>query len=84
MTKGVTGCFFEYLATSNLKEAHTMTEAMMALKEQLSKYGVQLDDEDFLREALRCLAQMLMEGEVTQQIGAERYERTNTPSDATT
>jgi len=52
-----------------------MTEAMMALKEQLSKYGVQLDDEDFLREALRCLAQMLMEGEVTQQIGAERYER---------
>ena len=47
----------------------------MTLKEQLSKYGLKPEDEDFLREAVRCMAQLLMEEEVTQQIGAGRYER---------
>ncbi len=33
-------------------------------------------DVDFLREGVRVLSQALMEVEVSQQIGAERYERT--------
>src|SRR5262249_17249956 len=32
---------------------------------------------DFLREGVRVLAQALMEVEVTQQVGARRYERTS-------
>ena len=34
------------------------------------------DDVDFLREGVRALAQALMEAEVTQHVGAGRYERT--------
>jgi len=43
------------------------------LEELLRKTGV--DDLDFLREGIRVLAQGLMELEVSQHIGAERYER---------
>jgi putative transposase len=32
---------------------------------------------DFLREGVRTLAQALMEAEVTQHVGASRYERTS-------
>lgn len=49
--------------------------ASMALDELLRKAQVS-DDVDFLREGVRALAQALMEAEVTQQVGAGRYERT--------
>ena len=38
------------------------------------------DDADLLREGVRVLAQMLMETEVSGQIGAAPYERTETRS----
>ncbi len=50
-----------------------MTTFRIALEELLRKTGV--DDFDFLREGLRVLAQGLMELEVSQRIGADRYER---------
>ncbi|HET6343688.1 MAG TPA: IS256 family transposase [Myxococcota bacterium] len=48
-------------------------ELRMALTELLRKAGA--GDAEFLREGVRALAQALMELEVTQQVGAERYER---------
>jgi len=50
-----------------------VTTFRIALEELLRKTGV--DDVDFLREGIRVLAQGLMELEVSQHIGAERYER---------
>lgn len=47
----------------------------MALCELLRKAQMG-EDVDFLREGVRTLSQALMELEVTQHIGAERYERT--------
>jgi transposase-like protein len=47
----------------------------MALEELLRKAEMNRDA-DFLCEGVRVLAQELMELEVTQHIGAERYERT--------
>ena len=47
----------------------------MALCELLRKAQMG-EDVDFLREGVRALSQALMELEVTQHIGAERYERT--------
>ena len=47
-------------------------EMSMALVELLRKVDM---DTDFLREGVRVLAQALMELEVTQQVGAERHER---------
>lgn len=57
------------------KEDNTVaTELRIALEELLRK--AQMDrDADFLREGVRVLAQALMELELTQHIGAERYER---------
>jgi len=52
-----------------------VTDLRMALLELLSKYK----DEgqlDALREGVRLLAQALMELEVSEEIGAERYQRT--------
>ncbi len=49
--------------------------ASMALDELLRKAQLS-DDVDFLREGVRTLAQALMEAEVTQVLGAGRYERT--------
>jgi transposase-like protein len=46
----------------------------MALDELLRKVQVS-DDADFLREGVRALAQALMEAEVSQHVGAGRYER---------
>jgi len=51
-------------------------ELRMALTELLRKANA--GDAEFLREGVRALAQALMELEVTQQVGAERYERTLT------
>jgi putative transposase len=50
-------------------------ELSMTLDELLRK--VQLStDVDFLRDGVHALAQALMEAEVTQHLGAGRYERT--------
>jgi len=46
----------------------------MTLTEYLDKIGVDLNG-DFLREGSRLMAQMAMDWEVKQQIGAGRYER---------
>ena len=51
-----------------------MTEATMALREYLGNIGKE-QDADFLREGMRVLTQALMEVEVSQQSGAERYQR---------
>ncbi len=48
--------------------------ASRALDEQLRKAQLS-DDIDFLREGVRALAPALMEGEVAQQVGAGRDER---------
>lgn len=50
-------------------------ETSMALEELLRKAQLS-DDVDFLHEGIRVLAQALMEVEVTQHLGARRYERT--------
>ena len=47
----------------------------MALRALLRKAELD-DDVDFLRDGMRVLAQALMETEVSQHVGAERYERT--------
>ena len=52
-----------------------MTESSVALREYLRKMGLQLDG-DFLREGIAVLTRLLMEWEVSEQIGAERYQRT--------
>ncbi|MHC4510186.1 MAG: IS256 family transposase [Planctomycetota bacterium] len=51
-----------------------MTDPMMALLEYLRKQEVG-ENPDFLREAVQVMMQMLIELEVSRQIGAERYER---------
>lgn len=51
------------------------SETSMALEELVRKAQLS-DDVDFLREGVRALAQALMEVEVTQHVGAGRYERT--------
>lgn len=52
-----------------------MTESSMTLGEYLRKISADLDG-DFLREGVRLVAQLVMEGEVAEQIGAARYQRT--------
>jgi transposase-like protein len=47
----------------------------MALSELLRKAKAERDT-DFLREGMKVLGEALMEIEVTQHVGAERYERT--------
>ena len=49
-------------------------ETSMALDELVRKAQLS-DDVDFLRDGVRALAQALMEVEVTQHVGAGRYER---------
>jgi putative transposase len=51
-----------------------MTEASMTLGEYLRKVGVELEG-DFLQQGVRLLAQLLMELEVEQQIGAAKHQR---------
>lgn len=53
-----------------------MTEDKMALLETLRK-GRETEGGDFLRDSLRWLITELMEAEVSAQIGAERYERSD-------
>src|SRR6202171_4098273 len=49
-------------------------ELRLALVDVLRKAGV--EQADFLREGVRVLAQELMELEVSEQLGADRHERT--------
>jgi putative transposase len=51
------------------------SEISMALEELVRKAQVS-EDVDFLREGVQALAHALMEAEVTQHVGAGRYERT--------
>ena len=51
-----------------------MTDPTMALMNYLSKLGLQIED-DLVRKGIRVLIQSVIEAEVTQRIGAERYER---------
>ncbi len=51
-----------------------MTEATIAFSEYLRNLGADLDA-DFLRDAITLMTQLLMEAEVSERIGAERYER---------
>jgi putative transposase len=53
-----------------------MTDPSKALLEYLRKVGMSLQP-DFLREAIQVMSELLMELEVSQQIGAERYERSD-------
>ena len=51
-----------------------MTDPTMALLDYLGKFGLQLED-DLIRAGVRAVVQAVIEAEVTQRIGAERYER---------
>ncbi len=53
-----------------------MTEISMALFELLRKHGLD-NDIDFLGEGVRLLSQRIMELEVSEQVGAGRYERSD-------
>ena len=60
--------------TEERKPEPVAEDLRMALQELLRK--AELDgDVDFLRDGVRVLAQELMEIEVAQHVGAERYER---------
>jgi len=50
-----------------------MTESIIAFREYLRKMGIEFNG-DFLREGITVLTQLLMELEVTEKIGAERYQ----------
>lgn len=54
-----------------------MTEISMTIREYLRKAGIDLDS-DFLAQAAGLVAQMTMELEVEQQIGAAKHARTVT------
>jgi putative transposase len=54
-----------------------MAEPTLALLDYLRKAGVEMDA-DFLREGIQLLTKLLMELEVGQQVGAERYQRSDT------
>lgn len=53
-----------------------MAKPTIALLEYLRNTGTDLDG-DFLRESIALLTHLLMEAEVSEQVGAERYERSN-------
>jgi transposase-like protein len=56
--------------------ATTMAETVSMALADLVRKAEEHGDVDFLREGVRVLTQALMEIEVSQQLGAERYERT--------
>jgi len=51
-----------------------MTDPTITLREYLRNVGIDLDG-DFLRETVALMVQLLMEAEVSEQVGAERYQR---------
>jgi putative transposase len=58
------------------EEDHPMADEISMALDELVRKAQLSDDVDFLREGVQALAQALMEAEVTQQVGAGRYERT--------
>jgi putative transposase len=70
-------CAFLFCRQKQQQKERQMTEATMALMELMRKHNLEVDG-DFLREAVQLLMQQLIELEASQQIGAERYERTAT------
>jgi transposase-like protein len=64
------------IANPTMEKPTTMADKVsMALAEMVRKAEAD-GDVDFLKERVRVLSQALMEVEVAQHIGAERYERT--------
>src|SRR5690349_24750510 len=59
-----------------MKGTTTMAETVSMALADLVRKAEEHGDVDFLREGVRVLTQALMEIEVSQQLGAERYERT--------
>jgi transposase-like protein len=59
------------------KEDHQMADALRMALEDLVRKAELGKDVDFLKEGVRVLAQALMELELSQQLGAERHERTD-------
>jgi hypothetical protein len=57
------------------KEVPMTGEVSVALLEYVRKVGLGLEP-DCLREAIRVMRALLMEVEVSQKAGGERYERT--------
>ena len=51
-----------------------MTEPIVALQQYLRNAGLDLDG-DFLRDSIALLTRLLMEAQVSEQIGVDRYER---------
>ena len=51
-----------------------MDDAVGSLVQTLRKHGLD-EDVDFLREGVRLLSERIMELEVSEQVGAGRYER---------
>jgi putative transposase len=58
------------------RRTDTMADDLRMGLEALLRKAALEDDVDFLREGVRVLSQALLELEVTQQVGAERHERT--------
>lgn len=54
-----------------------MADETSMAREELLRKAQMSQDVDFLREGVRALAQALMEAEVSQHVGAKRYERTS-------
>jgi transposase-like protein len=59
-----------------MKGTTTMADTVSMALAELVRKAEEHGDVDFLREGVRVLTQALMEIEVSQQLGAERYERT--------
>jgi putative transposase len=75
LTKQATGCIHVGIVNIHTERRHPMAEKTIALAEYLRKMGVE-DDSNFLREGITLLLQLLMEAQVSTQVGADRYERT--------
>jgi hypothetical protein len=65
---------FDVKGSINTSKEHTVAATKMELAERLSK--AEGADVDWLREGVRVLAQVLMEADVSAQIGAEHGQRT--------
>jgi transposase-like protein len=74
LTAEVIACFLFAVEPAQQGADHAMTDTTMALMELLGKFGLELDS-DLVREGVRVLIQSVIEAEVVQRIGAERYER---------
>jgi putative transposase len=60
---------------SSPKEEHRVADTVSMALDELVRKAQLSDDLDFLRAGVHALAEALMEAEVTQHLGADRYER---------